>query len=70
MSKQHLNPFYWHIWCIKNHKKWNKIEKIMALQSKRGSKIQKNKPPNATKVGSQTPTKCHVCCSVVIRVSR
>jgi hypothetical protein len=22
-----------------------------------GSKIQKNKPPNATKIGSQTPTK-------------
>jgi hypothetical protein len=70
MSKQHLTPFYWHIWCIKNHQKWNEIEKIMAFQSKRGSKTQKNKPPTTKKVGSQTPTKFLVCCYVAIRVSR
>jgi len=34
------------------------------------SKIQKNKPPNATKAGSQTPKKFLVCYYVVIKVPR
>jgi hypothetical protein len=41
VSKQNLNPSYWHICCIKNHQKWNKIEKIMALQSRGGQELKK-----------------------------
>jgi hypothetical protein len=52
--KQKLNPFYYCIWCIKNRKKWNIIEKVMALQNKGGQELKKTKPPNVTKAGSQT----------------
>jgi hypothetical protein len=38
----------------------------MALQSKGGSKTQKNKPPNVTKSNSQTPTKVFICYYVVM----
>jgi hypothetical protein len=30
----------------------------------------KNKPPNATKAGSQTPTKFLICCFVVVKIQR
>jgi hypothetical protein len=43
--------------ALKIAKKWNKIEKVMASQTRRGQKLKKNKPPNATKAGSKTPTK-------------
>ncbi len=39
----------------------------MAPQSRGGSK---NKPPNATKANSQTPTKFLVCCFVAIKIQR
>ncbi len=42
----------------------------MALQSKGGQELKKNKPPSATKVGSQTPTNFLVCCYVGIRMQR
>jgi hypothetical protein len=35
-----------------------------------GLRTQKNKPPNATNTGSQTPTKNFVCCSNAIKVQR
>jgi hypothetical protein len=54
MSEQNLNPFYWCIFRTKNHKKWIRIEKVMAPQNRKGSRIQKTKPPHATKAGSQT----------------
>jgi hypothetical protein len=58
-------PSYWCLWGIKNHKKWNKIEKGMAPQSRGGQKLQK-KPLNTTKANSQTPKKILICCFVVI----
>jgi hypothetical protein len=42
----------------------------MALQSKGGQEFKKNKPLNATKAGSQTPTKFLICCFVTIKVQR
>ncbi len=42
----------------------------MDFQSRGGQKLPKKKPQNATKVGSQTPKKFIVCCSVVIRVQK
>ncbi len=42
----------------------------MAPQNIGGSKTQKNKPPNVSKVSSQTPTKFLVCISITIRVQR
>jgi hypothetical protein len=41
MSKQNLNRSYWHLWDIKNDKNNNKIEKVMAPQSKGGQKLKK-----------------------------
>jgi hypothetical protein len=41
----------------------------MAPQN-RGVKNLKKKLPNATKVGSQTPTKFLVCCFFIVRVQR
>jgi hypothetical protein len=41
----------------------------MAPQN-RGVKNSKNKPPNATKAGSQTPTKFLICCFFVAKVER
>jgi hypothetical protein len=35
VSKLNLNLFYSCIWHIKNHKKWNKIEKVMTSQNRR-----------------------------------
>jgi hypothetical protein len=40
-SKQNLNPFYWHIWCIKKYQKQNRIEKVMVPQSKGGQELKK-----------------------------
>jgi hypothetical protein len=42
----------------------------MALQSRRGQELKKNKPPNATKANSQTPTKFLVCCYVDVKVKK
>ncbi len=41
VSKENLNPSYWCICCIKNHQKWNKIENVMAPQSKKGQEFKK-----------------------------
>ncbi len=41
VSKQNLNPSYWHIWCTKNRQKRIRIEKITAPQSKEGQEIKK-----------------------------
>jgi len=41
----------------------------MALQNRRGQNFKK-KPPNTTKVGSQTPKKFLVCCFVVVKVQK
>jgi hypothetical protein len=41
----------------------------MAPQNK-GVKNLKNKPPNATKAGSKTPTKFLICFFIVVRVER
>ncbi len=70
MSKQNLNPSYWCLWGTKNHQKHNRIEKIMAPQSREGQKLKKNKPPNGTKVSSETPKRIVVCCFIVIKVQR
>jgi hypothetical protein len=47
----------------------NEIElrKLWPLKVER-VKNSKNKPPNVTKVDSQTPTKFLICCFVVIKV--
>jgi hypothetical protein len=42
----------------------------MARQSRGDQIFKKNKPPNATKVDSQTPTKFLACFFVVIKVQR
>jgi hypothetical protein len=70
MSIQNLNPFYWHIRRTKNSLKQNRIEKVRALQNREGEKLEKNKPPNPTKVDSQTPKKFFVYYSIAIRVQR
>ncbi len=36
--KQNLNPSYW---CTKNHQIHNRIEKVMAPQSKEGQELKK-----------------------------
>jgi hypothetical protein len=41
----------------------------MAPQSRGGQELKK-KPPNVTKIGSQTPTKFLVCCSIDIIFQR
>ncbi len=41
VSKFFLNPSYWHIWCIKNHKIQNKIKKVTAPQSIGGQELKK-----------------------------
>jgi hypothetical protein len=56
VSKQNLNPSYWHICRTKNHQKQNKIEKVMGPPSRMGQKLKK-KPPHITKANSQTPKK-------------
>jgi hypothetical protein len=38
----------------------------MAPQSRGGQKFKKNKPPNATKANSKTPTKFLVCCFKIL----
>jgi hypothetical protein len=43
VSKQNLNPSYWCIWCTENHQKHNRIEKVMAYQSKGGQELKKTK---------------------------
>jgi hypothetical protein len=52
MFKQNLNPSYWSLWGTKNRQKWNRIEKVIAPQSRGGQKLKKNKPLNATKASS------------------
>jgi hypothetical protein len=42
----------------------------MAPQSREGQKLKKNKPPNGTKVSSETPKRIVVCCFIVIKVQR
>jgi hypothetical protein len=41
MSKQNFNPSYWHIWCTKKYQKRNKIEKVVAPQSRGGQEFRK-----------------------------
>ncbi len=41
VSKQNLNPLYWCFWSIKNGQEGNKIEKIMAPQSRGGQELKK-----------------------------
>jgi hypothetical protein len=41
MSRKFLNPSYQCIWCIKNHKKQNIIEKVMAPQNIERQKLKK-----------------------------
>jgi hypothetical protein len=36
VSKQNLNPSYWHIWHTKSCPKWNRIEKVWRLKVERG----------------------------------
>jgi hypothetical protein len=52
-----LNPSYWRIWHIKNHQKWNRIEKVMAPPNKRGQELKKTKPSNATRPVLEHPKK-------------
>jgi len=58
-----------HVSYTKNHQKWNRIEKNMALQN-RGVKNSKNKPPNVTKASSETLKKKFICCFLVVRVPK
>jgi hypothetical protein len=67
VSKQNFNSSQC-VWCIKNHRKWNWIEKIMAPQNREGQKLKKNKPSNCTKVDFRTPKKFFVRCYVIIIV--
>ncbi len=39
---------------------------MMAPQSRRGQEFKKN-PPNATKIGSQTPTKFFACALLLLK---
>jgi hypothetical protein len=39
VSKQNLNPFYWHIWCTGDRQKQNRIVKVTAPQSKGGEEL-------------------------------
>jgi hypothetical protein len=41
MFKKKFNTSYWHIWYIKNHKKWNSIDNIRAPQSRMGQEFKK-----------------------------
>jgi hypothetical protein len=45
------------------------LKKLWPLKIE-GSRIRKNKPPNATKAGSQIVTKLFICCFVVIIVQK
>jgi hypothetical protein len=54
VSKKTLNPSYWNMWRTKNRQEWIRMEKVMAPQS-RGSRTQKNKPPNTTKFKPYRP---------------
>jgi hypothetical protein len=62
VSKQMLNLSNGCIWCIKNHQKQIRIEKVIAPQSREGQELQKNKtkqnkPPNTTKPKPDHPKK-------------
>ncbi len=39
VSKTNLKPSYWHIWHTKNLQKKNRIEKVMAPQSRGGQEL-------------------------------
>jgi hypothetical protein len=67
LFKQKLNPSYWCIWCIQNHKKWITTEKVSAPESK-GIKNPKTQTVERYKASSRTSQKFLVCCSVAIRV--
>jgi hypothetical protein len=41
VSKQNLNPSYWHIWHTKNHQKRNKIKKVTIFQNRGSGELKK-----------------------------
>ncbi len=49
VSKKNLNPYYWHIWGIRNCQKWNRIEKIMPTPKVEGVKKLKKQTPKRYK---------------------
>jgi hypothetical protein len=51
VSKQNLNPSYWHILYTKNRKKWIRIEKLMTPQN-RGVKNSKKQTIECYKADS------------------
>ncbi len=67
--KQNLNPSIGAFGALKIVKNGIKLKKLWPFKVE-GVKNSKNKPPNATKAGSQTPTKFLVCCFVVVRIQR
>jgi hypothetical protein len=52
---------------IKIIKKQNRIEIVMAPQSRGGQKLKKKKPLNVIKASSQTLRKILVCCYIVLK---
>jgi len=65
MSKQNLNLSYCTSSALKLVKNIRELIKLLPLKVK-GVKNSKTKPPNATNVGSQTPTKFLICCYVTM----
>jgi hypothetical protein len=69
VSKEKLEIFSWHIHSTKNCQKWIRNEKVMAIQSVHGQKVEKVPHPTLGIFSENTQTVL-VCCSAAFRVRR
>jgi len=69
VSKKKLEIFSCCIHSTKNCQKWIRNEKVMALQSVHGQKVEKVPHPTLGNRSENTQT-ILLCCSVVFRVQR